>query len=125
MTKDGEEQNVQIISRNIRGIHSNLAAASRHRALVVALQETDIAEAHVFDLQDQAISAGYTLAFGRPCSMGQDANSTWGRRVGIMVRSPTEPVITQANGDPASSSYWRRAGGLKLWCLLVTGRSSL
>ncbi len=54
----------------------------------------------------QAGAAGYKLLYGMPSSMGQDAGSNWGRRVGLLVKQPTPYVNATIAGDEDSDFLW-------------------
>ena len=100
---------MQILSRSSIGLLADLAAATQHKSLACALQETGVAETHVHGLQEQAKTAGYSLGFGMPRSMGRDPSSTWGRRVAIMIRSLIEPVVAKTSGD-ADKDFFLASG---------------
>ena len=78
--------NTNMVSRNIRGLFSNLSAAIRGRHQVICLQETDIAEYSTPDLIAQASTAGYSIHFGNTCPLGRDASKATGRRVAITLK---------------------------------------
>ena len=52
-----------VLSRNIRGLYSNLAAALRSGDAIICLQECDLAETHFAELKTQASTAGYRAFF--------------------------------------------------------------
>ena len=88
-----------MLTRNIRGLFSNLSAALRGRHQIIALQETDIAEHSVPDLIAQAEAAGYKLIFGEPCAMGKDAAKNIGRRVALVIHKDTPCEDATKEGD--------------------------
>ena len=51
-------QPFHIVSRNIRGLFSNLGNAIRTKADVICLQEADLFESEVGDFSAQALAAG-------------------------------------------------------------------
>ena len=98
--KDYDDEDVaNIVTRNIRGLFSNLAAALRIRDHVECLQETDLNECSVPDLIAQAREAGYDLIFGDTVPLGKDAQGNCGKRVGILIKLDTPSTDITSKGD--------------------------
>ena len=72
------DQRLHIVSRNIRGIYTNLANVIRTRADVVCIQEMDICEAEVRDFQAQAAVANYSVYFANKTPLTKDSAGPWG-----------------------------------------------
>ena len=71
--------------------------ARKHR--VTGLQETDVNEANVAALCNQARESGYTLTFGEPTGITKDGISRYGRRVALLTMMPAVPVDTTENAN--------------------------
>ena len=71
--------------------------ARKHR--VTGLQETDVKEANVAALCNQARESGHTLTFGEPTSITKDGISRYGRRVALLTMMPAVPVDITDNSN--------------------------
>ena len=100
---------VELTSRNIRGLFSNLAAALRGCKDVILLQEVDLAECHVADITAQAASAGYSCEFGLTTKLDQYLRE-YGRRAAILVKSPAIPKDLSEELDDGNVRYLRNSG---------------
>lgn len=105
------EDRITVVTRNIRGILSNLASLVRNRDHIIAVQEADTNEYNVADLVAQAEMAGYQIVFGTECALGTDAAGPAGRRVAILVGGNTKSVDITREED-TNTNFLKQSGRL-------------